>query len=372
MKSKDREAIDDIINKLQKKNGLLKTAFAGFDACIDYIVRVVKEKKDDDVHEYFANTGELGRYLTSLGDKSCGLELDTVFCKPGGNMVITGNALGTLGVKVDCAGTFGLPEILPVFRRMSPYCELTTIAETISATALEFDKSKVIMFDPGPYDHLTWSDIKSLLGVEKIKSLLASKELYVFLNWSEIRNSTEIWEGILTEIIPSISEEDRAKILFTDFSDFSRRTIDEIKTVISLLQRFRKYLSVELSLNMNESDLLARALDVKEWNDDEEYIRMLYSKCKLDVLIIHRVYDSISFDGRNIETFTTFLCNEPKILTGGGDNFNAGYCFSQFYDMNPLQSLIIANAVSGLYVKNGKSPELNELTQFLKEFSERL
>jgi hypothetical protein len=369
MKNRVYEAVNEIIRRLQKNEAGVKTAFAGFDACIDYIVKVVKEKKEDDVHEYFMTTDELTKYLSSLGDKSCGLELDTKLCKPGGNMVITANALGVLGVYVDCVGTFGMPEIQPVFKKLSPNCALYTIAETISATALEFEKSKIIMFDPGPYDHLSWDDIKSRLGNEKLKSLLAGKDLYVFLNWSEIRNSTTIWKGILDEILPEIPDNQLPKVLFTDFSDFSRRTKPEIISVINLLKKFRQHIRIELSLNKNEADLLALALNITEWKNDVEYVSKLYKKCEVDVLIIHRVDDSIAFNGVRMETFSTFLCNEPKILTGGGDNFNAGYCFSHYYNLDMLQSLIVANAVSGLYVKNGKSPDLPELLEFLKEYS---
>ena len=60
-----------------------------------------------------------------------------------------------------------------------------------------------------------------------------------------------------------------------------------------------------------------------------------------------------------------FLCKEPKILTGGGDNFNAGFCFSLFDEFNLRESLVIANAVSGSYVKTGISPDVPALREFL-------
>ena len=188
-------------------------------------------------------------------------------------MVITGNALGNLGIRVECVGTFGLPEILPVFRTMSPKCSLHTIGETISATALEFNNSKVIMFDPGPYNELNWEGIKDLLGIDRIKELISGKQLISFLNWSEIENSSDIWKGVLDEILPAIIQTGPKPFFFTDFSDCSRRSKKDIRFAIDLLGRFRSYFKVILSLNQNEADLIARALDLQDCFSDEEFVK---------------------------------------------------------------------------------------------------
>jgi hypothetical protein len=156
LNKKITENIQEVVSRLEKVRNTDHTAFLGFDACIDNLVRVVREKDGNEISSYFTSSSQFGEFLINMDNKSCGVELQTKLSKIGGNMVITSNALGSLGVKVDCAGTFGIPDILPVFREMSPNCSLLTIGDTISATALEFNNSKVIMFDPGPYNHLTW------------------------------------------------------------------------------------------------------------------------------------------------------------------------------------------------------------------------
>lgn len=367
MDNKKTDAINEIIFQLSKANPG-KTAFLGFDACIDYIVKIVREKKEGRITEFFTGSDQLGRFLTELNNKSCGLELLTKICKPGGNMVITGNALGRLGVKADCMGTFGFPEILPVFHNISQNCSLHSISDTISATALEFDESKVIMFDPGPYDNLTWEGIKNVTGVEKIIQLLTGKKLISFLNWSEIENSTQIWQGFLKEIFPDAVKKGQKTFFFTDLSDCSRRSSDEIVKALSVLKLIKEYCPVTLSLNRNEAELVARAVGLSDCHSDEEFIKKLYQSTNTDILLIHRTDDALAFDGKSYEKCETFLCKDPVILTGGGDNFNAGFCFALFYDLNLYSSLLIANAVAGSYVKTGISPDLNSLTEFLKKY----
>ena len=129
MDKKISDAIPAIVSKLSRTNVTAGTAFLGFDACIDNIVRIVRDKKDNDETEYFSTSSQLGDFLVNLNNKSCGLELQTKLSKIGGNMVIMGNALGNLGIQVECMGTFGFPVILPVFHTMSSNCLLHTIAE---------------------------------------------------------------------------------------------------------------------------------------------------------------------------------------------------------------------------------------------------
>ncbi len=180
-------ALPELIALLEGKIHPDFSAFLGFDACIDIIVRVVSEKGENGAVSFFNDSNGFGEFLTNLDNHSCGVELQTRFSKIGGNMVITGNALGNLGVKTDCFGTFGLPEILPVFRTMSPNCSLFTIGDTISATALEFDKSKVIMFDPGPYNHLTWESIRELAGIGRLRNSMSGNSLWHLLTGVRLR-----------------------------------------------------------------------------------------------------------------------------------------------------------------------------------------
>jgi len=362
-------AIADIVAELNQNKIVNANALMGFDACIDNIVKVVKGQKDNGCSVYFSSSKEFGEFLTGLENRSSGVEFHTKLSKPGGNMVITANALGNLGMSIDCIGTFGLPEILPVFRTMSGNCSLITVGDTITATALEFNDSKVIMFDPGPYYKLSWEGIKDISGIKQLIQLFSAKQLVSFLNWSEIENTSQIWEGVLDEILPAIIQTGPKPFFFTDFSDCSRRSKKEIQFAISLLGRFRDYFRVILSLNRNEAKLIAIALDLSTDSSDEEFIKSVFGAANSDMVVIHRIEDALAYDGIIFEKCSTFFCKEPTILTGGGDNFNAGFCYSAVRNFDLLQSLIIANAVSGYYVRTAVSPDVDNLIGFFQSYT---
>ncbi|MBI5008401.1 MAG: hypothetical protein HZB98_01840 [Bacteroidia bacterium] len=359
------DSIPGIIAHLRQKPSSEIKAFLGFDACIDNIMRVVKEKHESGDIKYFSESKEFGVFIVNRNNRSCGIELETHRSKTGGNMVITANALGNLGIKTDCLGTFGLPEILPAFRTISPNCNLYSIGNTISATALEFSSSKLILFDPGPYRELTWQGIKKLIGPEKLIELISGKQLVSFLNWSEIENSSEIWKGFIEEIFPAIEGGKVRSVFLTDLSDCSRRTRDEICNATKLLSSFRKFFKTVLSLNQNEAELVAKAKGLSYPSAEEDFIKMLFGSIEVDLLVIHRIKDALAYDGKQYERCCNFYCNDPSVLTGGGDNFNAGLCYALLNNFDLCNSLITANAVSGSYVQTGISPGHEELIEFL-------
>lgn len=360
------DEVPSIINRLNENQNKRFSAFVGFDACIDIIARVVSGKNENNTTAYFANSRDFSEFILNLGSRSCGVELQTKLTKAGGNMVITGNALGNLGISVDCMGTFGLPGVQPIFHSMSPDCKLITIGDTITATALEFNNSKIILFDPGPYNDLTWNGIKDKIGIDRLREFISGKQLVSFLNWSEIENTSLIWKGFLEEVFPFIPEGDHKPLFFTDFSDCSRRSAEEIKLAIVLLGRFREFFKVVMSLNTNEANLISSALDLSKSESEEEFVKTLFKSANVDILTIHHVEHAVVYDGINYDTCNTFICNNPLVLTGGGDNFNAGFCFSLFNGLDLFQTLLIANAVSGFYVKTGISPSGDQLKEFLK------
>jgi hypothetical protein len=368
LESKLKRSIPGIISLLEELRDHRLEAFAGFDACIDTIVRAVRDRDSDGLALYFSSTEEFGTYLASLNGKSCGIELETKISKPGGNMLITSNALGTLGVKTQCAGTFGIPGINPAFLTVSENCFLHTIAETITATAIEFSDSKVIIFDPGSYRELTWESLKDRISAAELADMIRGKDLVAFVNWSEIEHSTSIWKGFLEEVLPAIPIPSLKPVCICDLSDCSRKSPEEIRYALQLLGEFRKYFSVTLSLNQNEAAIVSSATG-QGAEDEEALMKTIQRISGVDCLVIHRTTDALAFDGKNFENCSTFFCSAPAVLTGGGDNFNAGYSFARACGMSTCQSLLLGNAVSGYYVKTGLIPGISELISFLRECS---
>ena len=56
---------------------------------------------------------------------------------------------------------------------------------------------------------------------------------------------------------------------------------------------------------------------------------------------------------------------EPRLTTGAGDHFNAGFATGQLLGLDAEGCLTLGVATSGHYVRTGESPDLAQLETFL-------
>ena len=52
---------------------------------------------------------------------------------------------------------------------------------------------------------VNWSKLKEKVGVKKLTSLLSDAQLVGLENWTMLPYMTEVWNGLIDEIIPNIS-----------------------------------------------------------------------------------------------------------------------------------------------------------------------
>ena len=91
---------------------------------------------------------------------------------------------------------------------------------------------------------------------------------------------------------------------------------------------------------------------------------------KLDIycLVVHPIKEAYAVcDGKLYHTIGPYEPN-PKLTTGAGDNFNAGFCFGQVLGLSVQLSLLLGVATSGYYVRNSKSPTLEDIINFLENW----
>ena len=63
-------------------------------------------------------------------------------------------------------------------------------------------------------------------------------------------------------------------------------------------------------------------------------------------------------------------CANPKLTTGAGDNFNAGFTLGMMMGFDLEEALTMGTANSGFYVRNARSANYQELCEFVKEWGD--
>ncbi len=335
--------------------------FLGFDGFVDKILKPVR-RKDRENTEFFPTMKEFADYLAAKEGKSCSVALEKVQEKIGGNMPIMANALGTLGCKPVCVGTMGFPEVLPIFRRMSGNCSLVSVGDPGYCDALEFISGKLMLGENGDIDALDYRRLVSAVPEEELVRYLDECDGAAFLNWGELIGSNDIWENILARILPKCKSENK-KIMLMDFSDFSKRQKDEVEKLTELVRGYAQYFDIVVSLNENELEQFSEKLGFGEM-EMEEKLLTLSKRLLCREMVLHLLGTSCYVKDDKVFYIEKEIVKNPRTITGGGDNFNAGLLLGLLLKMDMEAAIRLGAGLSSLYVKFGREVTWEELAEY--------
>lgn len=351
-----------------------KKVFVGLDGYIDLIQRAVKTHGDNGP-QYFETLKDFGKHITMAAGKSAQVELITQETKLGGNAPIMAHAMGSLGFETTCIGNFGKDVIQSVFQVINENVNLLSIGDSAMTNALEFHDGKLILSEVGPFKQQDWEYVKAGAGIDILISSLNNADLIALVDWCNLPYSTNYWKGILEEILSQTENRDR--LFLFDIADPSRRADEELAEAFEVISGYNKYGKVTLGLNENETEKVYAALNRINHADEKptsliEKGLFIYENIEVFNLLIHPTNRSISISKEGVSEIMGRVVAEPKISTGGGDNFNAGYCLGQLVGLNIESSLITGMANSGSYVQNGESSTIEALIKYITTWIEEL
>ncbi|MFD0764311.1 hypothetical protein ACFQZI_05570 [Mucilaginibacter lutimaris] len=355
-----------IIKALHNAPALLadKKVAAGFDGFVDSIVKVVNYKSEDEGTVFFKNISEFGGYISGKSGSGFSLESEELVQKLGGNMPIMASALAGMGIGVNCVGAFGVPTIAPAFTGMHANCRLHSYTNPGFTTAMEFNDGKIMLAQMTDLNNSDWETIKQAVGIYKLCEIFTNATLISLVNWSELDHSNSMWQGLLDDVLNN-SIIKQSQQFFFDLSDCSKRSAEAIASAIKLIEQFGKRGKVTLSLNRNEANILYKTFTGSNPVEDITSLGdKLFDVIDIHTLIIHNSKISIARDETGVHKSLPGFIENPKISTGAGDNFNAGYCLAVLLGLNAEAALMVANATSNIYMNSGESPGAKELLEY--------
>lgn len=360
------------IEKIQKTNAELQCCI-GFDGYIDSLYHVVKHRNDAQNRIYYETITEFSSHIAQAAHRSADMELSGISRRMGGNAPIFAEALACLSLKSYCIGALGSPEIDPIFSPPLVHFTPISIAAFAQSVAFEFSDGKLMFGDVDSLQQINWEQIKHAVGLSECIRLYRSAELWGIVNWSFTLYCNDIIEGFIKEVIDACpSMESARKILFFDLADPTGRPKEDVLYLCGLLGELGKRTRVVLGLNENEACCLANILSI---NFSEENIcglaEVLREQLQIELLVIHGLDYAIGAAVDELQHEKSIYNKNPRISTGGGDNFNAGLCTALLYGLPLSQTLAFGNLVSSYYVTNGQSPTLENLLDYVSLLSNR-
>jgi sugar/nucleoside kinase (ribokinase family) len=342
-------------------------AMIGLDGFVDEIITVVDKRHGADAYDPVKTIGGLGQKINAAIGQSSNYELIVKQRKLGGNGPIMANALACAGMDVTYVGNLGFPTIDPVFDELAARAHVISIGQPGHTDALEFEDGKLMFGKMAAMDEVNWDNLLTRVGHDRLKTLIGQSMLIGMVNWTMLPNMSRIWGRLLDEVIPYIERHERK--LFVDLADPEKRTADDILDALHLLSRFQDQVDVILGLNLKEAMEIADVLGIATGGNEEEKIedhaKSIRAALKLACVVVHPRRGAAAATETQTARFAGPFVQSPKISTGAGDHFNAGFCLGRAVGLSLEESLCAGVAESGYYVRTAQSPSGAELAQFI-------
>lgn len=359
-------SLSDLCAKLNDPVAAQK-AIVGFDGFIDEILHVVDIRFSPDSYQRISSIQAYADRIAHGSGMSTNIELVSQQTKIGGNGPILSNALLNYSVEVTYIGSVGFPDLDPTFQALDRCKEIFCLCPPAQTDALEFNDGKIISSKLTSLNHVTWENIRGLCSTSRLVALFEEYDYFVFSNWSMILDMNHIWEEFLINIVPLINAP--AKSIFFDLADPEKRTGEDLRAALFHLVNFTKAgLRVTLSMNLKEaceiSEVLGKTIPDYQKADTSEILDFLSVRLEFFCIVIHLVDRACCLHNNSYYEVDGPFCREPKLTTGAGDNFNAGFLYGIMQNFSFTDCLYMGCGTSGYYVRHANSPSIQELIDF--------
>jgi len=337
----------------------------GFDGFVDEIIQVVDKRFDDDNFSRIETINTLAERIASAAGLSANLELFPLKVKLGGNGPIMANAFINQGYNVTYIGAIGAEKIHHVFEEFAEKCsDVITLAEPGHTDALEFNDGKLLLGKLSDLRNVKWTCLSETTGKEKLEKIALENCFFAFTNWTMLTGMNSLFDGF-SELFSTLGV--RPKV-FIDLADPTKRAKEDVLLALTKITNLNKQADVALGLNKNESSLLSAYLGISS-ADITERARQIREKLNICMVVIHPTEGAAAADSSDAVWVDGPFTLHPKLSTGAGDNFNAGFCNGWLQGLNLRESLICGVGTSGFYVRNEHSPSGEELIDFLNDWA---
>jgi len=280
------------------------------------------------------------------------------------------NAHDSLGLNVRYIGALGCPTIDPVFEEFARKTDAISLADPGITTALEFKDGKLMLGNTRSLEEIDFQRIIKVAGEGAFTDMLAKAQSVSIVNWTMIPKMTSILLEIVERIMPNLPPIDTRNFFF-DLTDPAKRSSEDIREVLQVISRFQAHAEVTLGLNFNEALQVCDTLGLQTGGKEEEALCSMATeirrKLEIACVVVHPI-ESAACATKDGAWWTPGPFTEnPKITTGAGDHFNAGFSAARLCGFSPLTSLALATCTSGHYVRTAQSPSTSQVINLLRQ-----
>ena len=363
---------EQTLKELGEKSGQLKSiqALVGLDGFVDKLMTPVDKRHGIGEHfEPIRTIEAFGKRISGAAGMSTNIEWYPKLEKLGGNGPIMANALLNGGLPVRYMGALGTPEIHPIFKAFAEKTNAVSVANPGVSHAAEFNDGKIIFGTTSTLEQVSYESILETMGEGAFLDAVSRADLIALTNWTMLPHMTDIYQNLVEKVLPNLGPKNH-RCFFFDLADPQKRSDSDLLSALHTIKRFQNHGHVILGLNLKEAQQVDRLLENTPLDPDSDGLktmaRRICQTLSLGTVVVHPSDCAACANKQDAWYVQGPYCESPKVTTGAGDHFNAGFCTGMVLGLSPLASLLIAVSFSGYYVRTAKSPSMQEMEQFIR------
>ncbi len=343
----------------------------GCDGFVDETYEIVEERKSQTEYSTIPKLKQFGELLVERADGGVGVELVWKRRCEGGCGINTGRIPACLGIKPVLPGLYGDKAIDSAFAAFNDSCELLSLGDPALTIALEFPDGKVLMSDIKAVSSLSWKDVETRIGVDKLKAICADLDILGLGYWSLTANFDAIFEGFMA----ICAGDNPPKRMFFDFADIKKKSSEAFMKTLALIRQHNDRIPATFSLNEHEVFELFSRIGVEHPPLEPQAIGAALAEARrkigFDELVVHTPEFGAASSATEGEAFA-IQERQTKVvrLAGAGDSFNGGYLSASLGDLTLKQRLVVANAATAFFVTQATGPDRAQLLEQIGKASD--
>lgn len=364
------ESVERIVAYFDKQGGKVTL---GIDGYIDEVWQIIETRISATEYKLF---DKIQDFIKAVDDFGTGGSLNETIRKRrsyGGFTCNTGKAAGRLGSDLTMLGMFGKDIIDPLYREFQEKFKFFSVGDPGVGEVFEFLDGKIMLTHTEETSSVNWEQLVNTLSWDTLRTIYEEADIVGLGYWSLMRN----FDDLASKLCEHFLEKGKCSRLFFDFSDIRKHGKSALLRTLHTLAALNKKVPMTLSINEHEAKLLFSYMGRDfSWNEPEnsekdiDYVRL---QTGLDELIVHTPYFAVaSTVSEGTATVLQRFCKDPVITTGAGDNFNGGYvaACARRDELSLSERLLVGNATTGYYIRNGYSPDKSDLRSEISKMLE--
>ena len=236
------------------------------------------------------------------------------------------------------------------------------------------------MSDQAIFNDYDWEYVKTHTEVfDQLMNVVRKAELFALVDWARLPFASSIWKGFLEDMIKATGKKDA--LFFFHIGDPYKIPRKKIGQMVELIDEFAAFGKVTVSLNQQEAGKLWLVLNGYEPTQDQtkvkipamsEMARFIFRVFDIDTVIVRNRETTFVASDEGIIEVSGSKVENPRVLMGGGDNFDAGFCLGLLEGMSRRQCALLGTAASGAFIQNGYNPCVEDVIEYLKTWADKL